>query len=608
MKFSYILVLFLMSITTWAQDHATIEVESASYKGFEYLAVHLQHEEHWHTYWKNPGDAGLATKFFFKKNDKIIALESLPWPSPKTISEGDLRAYGYEGLASFYFLVPEKLIGSELEIKAQYLICKEICLPGEKALKYKLKKSAPSTKFLEGFNDLPQKIKTVPKNIELSLVQKEGTELALHYIVNGIKKEDIPSDHNLLTPYLTEMFTYGHEIVGYDENLNTLFGEIPIDWNGEYQEPPLDLPLDAIFKTPIPAKFLLRLQGEKGIIFNTTFKSFSKGGYETFHQQILNSNQDSVEVPGSEYSLFTMFLFALIGGLILNFMPCVLPVISLKLFGLVAHSDESKSKIMRHNLAYTFGVLSSFWILALTVIFLKISGENIGWGFQMQSPQFVFLMLVLMFVMALNMLGLFEFITPGGKTLGTKELKKGFSGDFFNGVLATILSTPCSAPFLGAALGFAFTTNHFNIFMIFTGVGLGLSLPFILTAFIPSLIKLLPKPGSWMEKLKMLLGLSLLLTAVWLYDVFAALVDLSFNGIYLNTFLVMLFFAFFFRKHISKIFAWNTIFFLIPAFILFQVFKMAFLMKNNIQVILKMPTPLLIGKHGMKTNLNPMKG
>jgi thiol:disulfide interchange protein len=106
--------------------------------------------------------------------------------------------------------------------------------------------------------------------------------------------------------------------------------------------------------------------------------------------------------------------------------------------------------------------------------------------------------------------------------------------------------------------------------MIFTGVGLGLSLPFILTAFIPSLIKLLPKPGSWMEKLKMLLGLSLLLTAVWLYDVFAALVDLSFNGIYLNTFLVMLFFAFFFRKHISKIFAWNTIFFLIPAFILFS--------------------------------------
>ena len=233
-------------------------------------------------------------------------------------------------------------------------------------------------------------------------------------------------------------------------------------------------------------------------------------------------------------------------------MPCVLPVISLKLFGLIIHSNEKKKQVLKHNLFYTFGVLASFLVLGGVVVLLKSGGEKIGWGFQLQSPLFVLFMLILIFLMALNMFGLFEFITPGGKRLGNQELKRGVSADFINGVLATILSTPCSAPFLGTALTFAFTTSHLNIFLIFTFVGLGLAFPFILTGFFPKMIRFLPKPGLWMDKLKKILAISLILTAVWLLDVFFSLVNYADIGIYLSLLLTSIFFIFYLRKFLSK--------------------------------------------------------
>ena len=241
-------------------------------------------------------------------------------------------------------------------------------------------------------------------------------------------------------------------------------------------------------------------------------------------------------------------------------MPCVLPVISLKLFGLIIHSNETKKQILKHNLSYTAGVLASFLILGAAVVILKASGDQIGWGFQLQSPLFVLTMMIILLVMALNMLGLFEFVTPGGKHLGNAEIKKGMGGDFINGVLATILSTPCSAPFLGTALTFAFTTSYLNIFLIFIAVGIGLSFPFLLTGFFPALIKFLPKPGLWMENLKRLLGLSLILTAIWLYDVFFAILSHEALGLYINTLFALIIFAFYFRKHMSKNRLFNAIF------------------------------------------------
>lgn len=572
MKIGLIFLSLLLTLSAFAEDFAKVTATVFEVEDENKLAITFEHTPHWHTYWKNPGDAGLATKFKFKKDGRALEFEAHPWPVPTTLNEGDLKAYAYEGKVSYFFDIPNGFEDAIVTLKTQYLICKDICIPGEADLTIDLSEIKKSKSLVSAFNQLPIRLENNPSKFDMTLNFNEKGQLVLHYAMSDIGKDDLPDDSNLLTPYLTTMFTYGHEVLGYDPVLKTVFGEIPIDWNGEYQEPTVDLPKDGIFVESINADFLLVRKGKRAVIFSTTFDDFNLKGYQSFHNFVVkNTNVTTVESENaSDLSIWKILLFALFGGFILNFMPCVLPVISLKLFALVAHSDESKSKILKHNMSYTLGVLSTFISLALVIILLKSSGESVGWGFQMQSPTFVLSMLTLMCVMAMNMLGLFEFITPGGRTLGTKELKSGFSGDFLNGVLATILATPCSAPFLGAALGYAFTTSTLNIFLIFTFIGLGLSAPFIITGLIPSLVKKLPRPGAWMEKLKMILGLSLLLTAAWLYDVLASQIDYSFNGIYLNTFLLLLFFAFYFRKNISRIFAWNVLFFILPVLVLFS--------------------------------------
>jgi thiol:disulfide interchange protein DsbD len=183
---------------------------------------------------------------------------------------------------------------------------------------------------------------------------------------------------------------------------------------------------------------------------------------------------------------------------------------------------------------------------------IKAGGEEIGWGFQLQSPAFILVMMLILFILAMNMFGLFEFVTPGGSKLGSTELKQGFSGDFFSGALTTVLSTPCSAPFLGTALTFAFTTTTTNIFLMFFFIGFGLAFPFLLTAIFPVTLNIFPRPGMWMEKLKYFLGLSLLVTVVWLYDVFVSLVQFDTVSWKLNLLFALWFFAFFFAQKISK--------------------------------------------------------
>jgi thiol:disulfide interchange protein len=548
------------------------------------LVVSLSNTKDWHTYWKNPGDAGLTIKFEFSESGKKIKLNELEWPTPKKyIEQGGILAYGYSDTNHFFFKIPdntqESLKGKTLSIKGTWLVCKDICIPGQKEIKINLDNGlngSTGEKFSrvdleKALNWLPKKSAT-PKNLEIYLTKaKEDNKLALQYTLSNFDISKFDKKSNLLTPFLASPFDYKHEKLFYDADNRTLYGRIYIDWDGVYEEPEWPLPDDGILKKPIVAQYLLQFDKSKpAVLIEHSFNQFSMTGDESlevfFKTLTPMDKMDGKQVAKSsaQKSIFMYLVFAFLGGLILNLMPCVLPVISLKLFGLIVHSDEPKSKILRHNLFYTLGVVVTFWALAAVVLLLKSSGEQVGWGFQLQSPLFVFIMLVVLFIMSLNMLGLFEFVTPGGKTLGNVQMKSGMSGDFMSGVLATILSTPCSAPFLGAALTFAFTTSSFNIFLILTFVGLGLAFPFVLTGAFPALVSFLPKPGVWMEKLKNLLGISLLLTFVWLYDVLFSLVDTSIAGIYINTFFVSIFFAFYFRKQISKSFLWNAIIFAIP--------------------------------------------
>lgn len=595
-----------------AQSGPKVEmgVTSFEHNGKLLLAVDFKNEKHWHTYWKNPGDAGQEIDVKFYKNGEEFELSDYRWPAPKRyIEQGNMWAYGYSGQYALFYDLPDELKNATFKVHGRWLVCMDICIPEEKEIYFTSKNGLGSnnaklsvSELKSIFNNLPT-VGTTQDSLQFYLDKVSDERLVLtYYLSKDLTGLEISKKHSLVTPYPTNLFDYKHEELFLDPN-GQLVGRLYIDWDGIYEEPVLNLPADNIFSPAKKLKFLVQLPGEEQahIIERdiTNFNSSSQEKIDALFSKFSSIDKKDALANKTESSpqnsLLLSILFAFLGGLILNLMPCVLPVISLKLFGLIVHSDESNKQILKHNLGYTFGVLISFVVLALTVIGLKASGQNIGWGFQLQSPLFVFIMLLVILVMSFNMFGLFEFVTPGGKTLGNMQMKKGVSGDIVNGILATILSTPCSAPFLGTALGFAFTTNNLNIFIIFLSVGLGLAFPFILTGFFPKMIKFLPKPGLWMDKLKKLLGLSLLLTAVWLYDVFSALTDMSMTGIYINSVLALIFFAFYFRKNFTKKLLPSLIVFILPILLLIQSCNMgAFDVKTMDQKMSKK------GSHGIQ--------
>ncbi|MBY0515287.1 MAG: thioredoxin family protein [Bacteriovoracaceae bacterium] len=582
MKIFAFLLLFVsfLSFAQEREDHAVLgsDVLSGTQK---LLALTIKHEEKWHTYWKNPGDAGIATQFKFELDGVEQKFVQLEWPTPnRYIEAGDILTYGYQGDPTYFFKIPLNLVGN-LKVKVQWLICKDICLPGGQDAELLFEKNdqvvVKSRRSGFGDDELQKRLKALPqvsswpKNLEL-YVSKDGEKtLRIDYTVSNYPKESYNKDKNLLTPFLAPPLTFKREEIRFNPNENSLHGKLTVDWDGEYQEPSYPLPSNGKFSPEVNVKFIYQDKDGKSLIIEKSISSFSttSTGLEDHFksQQSLTAGTTESVAPSQEpdeAGLLFMLLFAFAGGLILNLMPCVLPVISLKLFGMIKYQSLPHKRVIQHNLVYSAGVISTFLMLATSIVIVKSSGEAVGWGFQLQSPLFVLAMIGLLFVLSLNLFGLFEFTTPGGKSIGNAQIKDGFTGDFFSGVLSTILSTPCSAPFLGTALTFAFTNSNAMIFLIFAFIGLGLSFPFLLTAIFPTLISFIPKPGAWMEKLKYFLGLSMLVTVAWLSDVFLNLVDPALWMWPLALFFISLFFAFFFRAKISKNTGLALLFFLLP--------------------------------------------
>ncbi|MFZ9000577.1 MAG: thioredoxin family protein [Bacteriovoracaceae bacterium] len=542
----------------------------------QYLVLSFKNHDGWHTYWKNPGDAGLPIKTVFKHNEETLDIQELEWPIPrKYIEPGDILAYGYSGTYSFFYPykdILKSLNGSSVQINSKWLVCKHVCIPGQVSINAQLtpdqidlEKKNPFTitnKMLENqFKNLPASL-SWPNGLDILLFKSNEKEnlLAFQYsYYSSEKKTYFKSEQNLIIPFPQAPFNFKREQLYKDKKKN-FYGNILIEWDGEYQEPEIPLPSDGVFAAPYSLKFLFQNPKDgKTYVIQKEFSEFNINGFKA-SQEFLSlvepiknlPEADQAKDDSTQDSIWYFIFMAFIGGLILNVMPCVLPVISLKLFGLLAHGHDSKKDIFLHNLFYSLGIILSFMVLAGVILIIKSAGDYVGWGFQLQSPSFVAVMIFIIFIFSLNLFGLFEFSTPGGKVLGDVELKKGFGGDFLSGVLATILSTPCSAPFLGTALTFAFTSSWQTILIVFFFIGIGLSFPFILTAFFPAIISFLPKPGLWMETVKKFLGLTLLLTIIWLMDVFVSQVSGTLPLLKLNTALVLIFFTFYIRKSFSK--------------------------------------------------------
>ena len=451
----------------------------------------------WHTYWINPGAAGIATDVEWTL-PKGVSAGPIQWPTPDKFNALGSIGYGYHDKT--ILLVPLTIAAdaafgqATISGKVSWLECKESCIPRDQQVSATLTiagtdtPSANAAKLDAAKTELP----------------KTDANLAVKAWWDGAAKED---ERTLLIE-----FDAGQS--GTDADFFALLFE-SFEVSPESEVTAFGAAKVRIKKTVM--KFEGAWPRELAGLAVRSLKDHDKT--EAFEAKfpILASASSAAT---ADKSLWRMLLYAFIGGLILNVMPCVLPVISLKILGFVNQSKESPARVRLLGMLYGAGVVVSFLVLAGVVIGVKSAGELASWGMQMSNPQFVVLLTVLIMLVALNLFGLFE-VTLGsvGAAAGSVATREGAGGAFFNGVLATVLATPCTAPFLAPALGFAFTQTAAVIVLMFVTVALGLAFPYIALSWNPKLLRFLPKPGLWMEKFKVAMGFPMLATGVWLFTV-----------------------------------------------------------------------------------------
>mgnify|MGYP001181905663 CR=1 FL=1 len=502
------LIFLLFSLPTLAfaapvqTDHATVELISeydaiVPGKNFD-LAVRFDLEEGWHTYWENPGDSGLATAIDWALPESIEAGE-IQWPAPERIFLGGLVNYGYAEEAVFIvtFQAPKDLkLGSELAITADlfWLICKETCLPGEATLDLvlpvapKAEPSAEATAFAEARN---RQARVAQPWATTAYLEEEE---ALVVVIEG---EALPAD----------LYLY-------------------VDTEGL-----VDPSAEQLRSSPAPNRAELRLALNAPFFENQplAISGVLQSGTDSWE-----FNAETVDTPppfvraltepepsGFEQRLLALGLpgilaLAFLGGLILNIMPCVLPVLSLKVFSLLKHAGQARGDALRHGLAYTAGVVLSFIALAAVLFSLRALGERIGWGFQLQSPGFVVVLAVVFFLFGLNLMGVFEL---GARLVGADNKvarRKDVLGSFGMGVLAAVVGAPCMGPLVAGVSGLAVQANVATGLFTFGMMGLGLASPFLVLSVFPKLVAFLPKPGLWMESFKQGMGFLLMAAVVFL--------------------------------------------------------------------------------------------
>jgi thiol:disulfide interchange protein DsbD len=494
-------------------------------------------EPGWHTYWKNPGAAGMATEIKWQLPPGISAGE-IQWPLPKKLPPAEVTTYGYEDEVMLVvpLTIETNFPASQIDLKANvsWLECKEVCIPANQDVEAKLniggeaknsadaalietrKKQVPQTNSFYQFQKFKARWEPATNGDTRSFVMSNGSGGvdqsfkvdAVDFFPDASDQFEVQSPTEIISAYSADI------------QLRKFVKKFSGDWPSELSG--VIVIESGKIRSGYDVKFLVADQAPTG--------------------EIISSAENSSAAPLSQ-PLWQMLLYAFIGGLILNIMPCVLPVIALKILGFVSEAKSSPRRVRALGGIYAVGVLFSFLVLAAIVIGVKAAGHQAGWGMQFGSPIFIVCLTTLVTLVALNLFGVFE-VTLGGRTLdaaGNLASRHGASGAFFNGVLATTLATPCTAPFLAPALGFAFSQSAATVILIFLIVGLGLASPYVLLSWNPAWLKFLPKPGAWMEKFKIAMGFPMLATVVWLFNIATA--SYGKNVLWLGVFLVVVAFA-----------------------------------------------------------------
>lgn len=486
-----------------------------------WVAIRFDIENNWHSYWKNPGDTGLPTTVKWKLPDGFTAGPSL-FPVPKKFSLESLSGYGYDNEHLILVeITPPATLENEMTITASldWLACSEsACLPGMAEVSITLPITQETATLHPAFSPMIQQaIEELPKKEwgkSRAYRKQELIEVAF----------TAPHDHPF-TP-VTATF-YPEEPQTIDDKVEAILTQDK--QTGEYIV--ILKEADEREQKLSTLKGILALSNASGSE-KTSFDLALAVKEESHAPTLISMSQETtttaITTIATAESLFSgtfafFLITAFIGGLILNLMPCVLPVISLKILSFVKMADKERPLIFKHGLSFFFGVLVSFWALAGALLILQASGNAVGWGFQLQDPLFVAIMIVIMLVFSLSLFGLFEIGTFFASWAGTTENKKRqetLTGSFFSGVFATAVATPCTGPFLGPAIGFAVAQPPILALLIFTFLGLGMATPYLLLSTFPSLLRFIPKPGNWMITFKEITGFILLATVLWLLWVF----------------------------------------------------------------------------------------
>ncbi|HET6520993.1 MAG TPA: protein-disulfide reductase DsbD domain-containing protein, partial [Geminicoccaceae bacterium] len=465
-----------------------------------WVALRLRMAEGWHTYWRNPGDSGLPTTIEWTLPEGFEASE-IVWPHPERLPFGPLVNYGYEGQVGLLTRItpPDGLAtgGSPVTLaaRADWLVCAEVCIPegADLALTLPVTPGEPPVdgRWAEDFAAARRAV-PLPSPWPATFAASEDA-LAL-----AVAAPDLDAGR------IVDVWFF------------------PLEPRLIDHAAPQAVDVGARGLTLRTARGAARAPVGEGVEGVLVIGERLDGGTVTqaFAVSALPGAVPAAVAASPAFApgigLLQAVLFALLGGVILNLMPCVFPVLSVKALALVRHAGSGDGAVRRHGLAYAAGVLACFGLIAGALIALKAGGAAVGWGFQLQSPVVIALLAYLMFALGLSLSGAFS---VGGGLMGAGgglAARGGYAGSFFTGALAAVVATPCTAPFMGAALGFAIVQPWYVALGVFLALGLGMALPYLALCFSPGLLRLLPRPGPWMERFKQLLAFPLYATAVWL--------------------------------------------------------------------------------------------
>ncbi len=470
--------------------------------GTQLVGLALTLDRGWHVYWINPGDSGEPPKIGWTLPAGITA-GAMQFPIPKRLPLGPLMDFGYEDEVAFPVTIAAAATMNpgpvHLDAQVSWLVCAQVCIPGKAHLGINLTVQ-PGAKQGPLVGALGEALSLIPKPLP------EGAKFT---VTGGAQQfaltliDDKREEHAEFYPYPAE--ATANEVQPPDAMVNAAAQKIEAQRDGVRL---------VVQRSPDAATLPATLHG--------VFKLSDTEAYEV-SAPVLPGEVTPERGNADASTALGAIGLAFVGGILLNLMPCVFPVLFLKGLTLVQTAGSNGAHLLRHGLLYALGILLSFWGIVAALLVLRATGSHVGWGFQLQSPVFIALLASLIFLLALSLAGQFEIGLSLTSVGGELAQKQGYAGSFFTGVLATIVATPCAAPFMGAAIGFALTQSAGTVFAVFTSLALGLAAPYLLLSWQPAWVRLLPKPGAWMEVFKHITAAIFFATAIWLAWVYGQL-------------------------------------------------------------------------------------